>query len=365
MDPNQRLLLQNAFNEARTSYEINVDSVFICRMKPEISLVEFIYMLELGANPRCWDDEAFEIACLYTKPDIGFYLLDNYDGINFSRVYEKCLESFGTKLLNMDILERCLQIGLSDDIIKKLSQFYYYDIKMQTLLLKYGANINDLIGVVCGAGYALSDGNLFTSMVNRLRQSRENKESLRDMLRKLIEFIYNHITNQTIAYKGKVDNLGAFLNIFVLFVNNINLDQIALLIDMGADPHFGNGSVLESMCKKKSNNLQLIESFVQTYGYNGSTSKAISNAIINKHTDIADYLFNLGAPIDDACIDACLMRIDCIDILVNFGIDPERISNRFLETSLSAPSDSIKKAKYLIGLGVDFNKIILEYDNKN
>ena len=321
--------MSNAVNSIR---ELTTDESAVCDfiviimrddgLNEKISFNEFKYILQLDIDLSYDIYSIFFSSCFYEKPDIFFYILNNYD------VYTEVAELGYTQNINIKILEYLFEEGLlQNNINEAVVNFYGHTDKLK-LFLDYGADLNYFI------------------------------ENTRNMELKYETLIFILDTIKTAQYSLNSESPTILLELIVskYYYDLPNIfDYIRMLVDLGADPC--RESIFLEACENLLN-AEIIRYFIEDCGcdINMKNSEALYRASINQFSrkDIFKLLLDMGIKVSNWAIDEAIQcGNEYVNLLIDYGVPPERIAAITVDIHISVFKNLVQK-------GVDYNKIIQE-----
>ena len=231
----------------------------------KITLDDFKYMIDLGANPQDNIDILMELSLLYQSTDIATFLIDEYKASIINKTYHCSINNF--KML----LEREL---ITDEYIDQC--FYQSSPDKLEILLEHNITIRKII-----ERFIIS--------------SNKNKS--------FIFIICHYLTAKITETDEYLDPilLSKFLTTLAHYYPSglITIDFMQKLIMMGLDIHCDDDLLFLNIINL--NNLSLVKFFVEDLGCDINThdSMALVTAIRYSRSDIIEYLLDSEIKITD------------------------------------------------------------------
>jgi len=325
-------VVTETFNEiGKIKGNKGINEMFIKIIRADEWKLEAIkYMIELGADPNYADDMQFLLLCRYSTPDVLLYLIEQHN----------------VNIHNSDII---YYAGYSKETIEVLFDHGYFTSypnidryiaypKVIEVLLEKEYDINPIL-------------ESFSKI--KTKCSPQLKKILMDKIKKQKNFI-----------QLNSDCLTEILDIFLRNIS-LSLEEVKLMIELGADPRYKSDKFLPLSCRYKNPEVTLY--FITECGcdINTNDSQALLDSIISDNFDMAKILLELGIKITNFCIEMTLDRFDSkkyLDLIMLYETNFDRLSKLFIEYLLKNET-KLNIAKLLVENGIDMNQVILTHHN--
>ncbi len=144
-------------------------------------------------------------------------------------------------------------------------------------------------------------------------------------------------------------------------VYKLSLEQIKILVDLGANPNHSQDIMFIKSCGY--GDIDVIKYFLYECGCDINTQKSLAliRAILVKKYDVVTFLLESGISIPDLALVKSLIDQDCLKIFLNNGVCAHRIAkilwNEFKNSCHKGINIDIT-VKELVKHGIDFNQIM-------
>jgi len=312
-----------------------INEMFIKIIRADTYKLETVkYMIELGANPNYNNDLPFLLSCANPTPDVPLYLIEQYNA-NVNTMYKNgnAIYYAAQHIETIRVLYDHGYFSSNNDIDEYLDHP-----KVIKILLEKEYDINLILK-------SFSKRNIF-------RSNPELNEIFMDQIKKQKNFIQldsNCLTN--------------ILNLFLNVKNSLSLEDVRIIVELGANPRYQSDNFLPLSCRYTKNPAIPVY-FITECGcdINTCNSQALYVSIAGDHFDTTKILLELGIIITDNCITLATHNKKYLDLIISFETDFNRLE-KILMKNLLKNNTKLNIARTLIENGVDMNQAILTFHN--
>lgn len=305
----------------------------------EITLENFKYMIDLGANPNDDMDKLLELSLTYPSTDIANYLMEEYNAsLNNATIYRPSVNNFrmlldhGLIITDMYI-DQCFDWQNPD----KLEILLEHDVTLKKIMERFVVVPNNSVQYVVAC-----------DLIKKVTNSDENFDPvlLNKFMLKLID--YDLSPRQYFQF-GHTSHGGRPKNI-------LTTDLVQKIILMGLDVHFDGDNLFLLVCAL--GDLSMVKFFLEDLGcdINAHDSSALVAAIRKCRVDTAEYLLDSGIKISNRLINEIFIVHNPIffQLLLKYSDDKESIAQKYFlyKTQIT----DILKA--FVGAGIDVTKMV-------
>lgn len=195
-----------------------------------------------------------------------------------------------------------------------------------------------------------------------MKKIRANKNAIQKFnIEKVKELLDENKIKDAHDYVGNC--LSSAINYPDMEIKRCNME---MAVDIGIDAHYNKDSYFITCC---GIDLSLVKLFVEDYGFDINTNNngALYNAIFRGKIDIATYLLDNGAIIDDLIISKAVCAMGWIgpkfiDLLMNYGVDKYKLSEMIMT---SIDETTINLLAYLSDQNFSIDELVQTYRGKN
>lgn len=313
--------IQELFDEATKNDPVNgINEMFIAMIATSASLETIKEMISLGADPRYDNDNPFIVAC--RNYDMALFFIQEY-GPDINSTDGR---AFFVAIKSLDTIKLLIENGLI--ITDRIMEICFTDIVFIKLLIESGYDIQKI--VVVSAKY---------------KMSKDVCEFIVDIIEKTPElFISSEILSD-------------------ILINNcyrLSFENIKFMVELGANPI--HHDVLEYACQCEDS--QILLYLINECGcdVNAEDSEYLSSAIQNNYLINIKILLDAGIKISDDDIYYALGHDESTNLLIQYGVDPERIGKILIDCIIE--KYSIPFVKLLMDNKVDLGQLFSCHVNK-
>ena len=155
------------------------------------------------------------------------------------------------------------------------------------------------------------------------------------------------------------DNQEKINNYLFCYSICLTLDEFRYMVENGADPRINNDRLFIEICSGKS--VEYLLYLINQCGadINAQNGKALSRAIKYGNIPVIKFLLESGIVVSDNAIKQAIQKQDSIiAMMMEHGVDPERIAKIFWKHYMKYYDFIIGKIGLLSKFGVDLNQSI-------
>ena len=302
----------------------------------QITLDNFKYMIDLGADPNDNMDKLLALALEHESTDIAAYLLDEYNAqIKDDLVYRLSINNF-RMLLNRGLI-------ITDMYIDKCFDWINSD-KLE-LLLEHGVPLSKIMERFIIVPNNSLQYVIACHLVDKVTNSNEFFDPV--LLIQFVARLINYDLSPRMYFSS--NHPGRSKNI-------LTVDLVQKFVSMGLDVHHDNDHIVLDVCAL--NDLSMVKFFVEDLGcdINAHDSAALIVAIRKSRNDTIEYLLDAGIKISDNTIHEIFIVHEpkLFQLLLKYYDNSELITQKYFLYKTQV-TDILKT---FVDNGVDITKMI-------